>query len=342
MASVDNLLDQVVNDDKPLQSLKLKKESTKKEKKSPGKEKEKGKEKKERKVEKSSKKVEKKSSSKKMKKKSSKKGSKKVEKKSSKKVEKKREKKKRETKKTLLDKFREYCNKIHVESKDSDDVNEAFDKYEKDIEKDIKNLTKVKKVAKQKDPNAPKKNNNIFILYCNENRDEVKKNNPDMKSTEITTHLGKMWNEVKEKGGKDYQKYEKLAKKEKERYDKEMEGYKPPEGFEKTEKKSPRAKSGYVLWCNDNRKRIEEENFGDDWEGEKKDKFGAISKIMGKEWNEVKAENGSEYKKYMKMATEEKEGLKSKPSKNKKKKVEKKKVKEIENKDEEDEQDDDE
>ena len=169
----------------------------------------------------------------------------------------------------MLEKFRDFSNKLHRESKGLDNVNEAFDKYEKDIERDIKNLTKIKKVAKVKDPNAPKKNNNIFILYCNENRDIVKTENPDMKSTEITTHLGKMWNEVKEKAGPEYKKYEKLAKKEKERYESEMVGYKPPEGFEKTEKKAPHAKSAYVLWCNANRKRIDQENFGDDWEGEK-------------------------------------------------------------------------
>jgi hypothetical protein len=248
-----------------------------------------------------------------------------------------KKKAKKETKKSLLEKMKEHVLKIHQEILDSkEEAIEVWDKHEKEIEKDIKNLTKTmaKRVGKKpKDPNAPKKNLNSFLLYCADFRAQVKEENPEMKSTEITTELGKMWQKVKAKNGKDYQKYEKQAKKEKEKYEKIMEDYTPPEGFENTkkEKKSPRSKNAYQLWCDDNRKKIESENYPEDWEGDKTKKFGEMSKHMGDAWNAVKDADGKEYKKYKAQAEKLKEEL-AKGKKKSVKKVEKKGKKKSEKK----------
>ena len=45
---------------------------------------------------------------------------------------------------------------------------------------------KAKKAKKVKDPNAPKKASNAWILYLNAHRDEFRGKHPDMKMPELT------------------------------------------------------------------------------------------------------------------------------------------------------------
>jgi len=188
-----------------------------------------------------------------------------------------------------------------------------------------------KKVGKKKkDPKAPKKWSNAFIYFSKEMRKQVKEENPDMESTDIMRHLGKLWSKVK--GTRKAEKYDKMVDEDKKRYEKEMEGYTPGEGYEKKEKKSPKSKSAYILWCADNRARVKEENDNPE--------FGEMSKLLGTEWKKVKKEEGKEFKKYVKKAAEEKEKMeKEKESVKKvdKKKPNKKKSVKEESEDEDDE-----
>lgn len=46
----------------------------------------------------------------------------------------------------------------------------------------------------EQDVKAKKKN--PFIAYCSSHRGEVKEKNPDMKMTDISKQLGKMWKEL--------------------------------------------------------------------------------------------------------------------------------------------------
>lgn len=78
---------------------------------------------------------------------------------------------------------------------------------------------------RKKDPNAPKRPNSSYIIFCGDQREKVKKSNPDMSATEITSKLGELWKALPEK---DRKKYADAADKDKSRYEKEMESYSPP------------------------------------------------------------------------------------------------------------------
>lgn len=78
------------------------------------------------------------------------------------------------------------------------------------------------KKKKNKDDNAPKRATTAFMLWLNETREEIKKENPNLKVTEIAKRGGEMWRELKDKS-----EWEEKAAKDKERYTNEMKNYKP-------------------------------------------------------------------------------------------------------------------
>jgi hypothetical protein len=94
--------------------------------------------------------------------------------------------------------------------------------------------------AKNKDPNRPKKQSG-YILFCSEKRPEVKDKHPEMKSTEVTTEIARMWKELSEKKKA---KYLKMAEESKAKYDEAMKSYTPPasSGDESPSKKRGRPK----------------------------------------------------------------------------------------------------
>eukprot|EP01025_Chloroclados_australasicus_P005622 TRINITY_DN11737_c0_g1_i2.p1 TRINITY_DN11737_c0_g1~~TRINITY_DN11737_c0_g1_i2.p1 ORF type:complete len:463 (-),score=68.58 TRINITY_DN11737_c0_g1_i2:306-1694(-) len=81
---------------------------------------------------------------------------------------------------------------------------------------------KERKTRKKKDPDAPKRHLSGFMIFSMDKREQVRKENPDKKITEITKILGEMWKNVttEEKAS-----YEERSAKDKERYVKEMEQY---------------------------------------------------------------------------------------------------------------------
>lgn len=91
---------------------------------------------------------------------------------------------------------------------------------------------KVKKSKKDRDENAPKRATTAFMLWLNENREGIKKDNPGIKITEIAKKGGEMWQALKDKS-----KWEEKAGKDKERYAKEMEDYKASGGSASGEKR---------------------------------------------------------------------------------------------------------
>jgi len=91
---------------------------------------------------------------------------------------------------------------------------------------------KSKKTKKDRDENAPKRATTAFMLWLNENRESIKKDNPGIKITEIAKKGGEMWQALKDKS-----KWEEKAGKDKERYAKEMEEYKASGGSAGGEKR---------------------------------------------------------------------------------------------------------
>jgi len=67
-----------------------------------------------------------------------------------------------------------------------------------------------------------KKNLNAYNYYMKENRDKFKAEKKDLKPKDVTKELGAKWKKLKPEEKKPY---EDMAKKDKERYEKEFEKY---------------------------------------------------------------------------------------------------------------------
>ena len=79
-----------------------------------------------------------------------------------------------------------------------------------------------KKTKKKK--TGPKRALSAYMFFCMEKRPEVKDNNTDMTTKEITAELGRMWRE-EYKDTKKGKKYTKMAEKDRERYNTEKENW---------------------------------------------------------------------------------------------------------------------
>ena len=74
------------------------------------------------------------------------------------------------------------------------------------------------KVAKRKDPNAPKRAMSAFFIWMGENRERLKK--PGMGVADVAKAAGVEWRKLTDKS-----KWEKMAENDKKRYEVEMGKY---------------------------------------------------------------------------------------------------------------------
>ena len=81
---------------------------------------------------------------------------------------------------------------------------------------------KAKKAKSSKDPNAPKGAKNAYIIFCADNRNQVKTDNPEMNAKEIISELARLWKEADEDVKAEYQE---KATEDKKRYQEEMSDY---------------------------------------------------------------------------------------------------------------------
>ncbi|KAH8321753.1 hypothetical protein KR067_000006 [Drosophila pandora] len=104
-------------------------------------------------------------------------------------------------------------------------------------EKKHKEKERTKKPSKKKESDKPKRATTAFMLWLNDTREKIKKENPGIKVTEIAKKGGEMWKELKDKS-----KWEEAAAKDKLRYQEEMRNYKPSGGGSDNEKGGKAAK----------------------------------------------------------------------------------------------------
>lgn len=97
-----------------------------------------------------------------------------------------------------------------------------------------------KKRRKKMNKDGPKRAKSAYLFFCADNRDKIKEANPDMKATQITAELGRMWNELKgdDSRSKELAEYEKQAVQDKERYEKEKSQLNKEEPPQKTKGKA--------------------------------------------------------------------------------------------------------
>jgi len=113
---------------------------------------------------------------------------------------------------------------------------EAFSGKEFTID-DIKGISSFKKQKKQKkvkDPNAPKRSCSSWIFFTMEMRPKVKEENPDKKTTELTTIMSEMWRDYSDEQKKPYKL---LEQNDKERFSKAKEAYESDQSDSDSEEK---------------------------------------------------------------------------------------------------------
>ncbi|MCJ1236568.1 Non-histone chromosomal protein 6 [Varicellaria rhodocarpa] len=85
--------------------------------------------------------------------------------------------------------------------------------------------TKTKAVTegkKKKDPNAPKRGLSAYMFFANEQRDNVREDNPGISFGQVGKVLGERWKAL---NTKQREPYEAKAKADKERYENEKASY---------------------------------------------------------------------------------------------------------------------
>lgn len=94
-----------------------------------------------------------------------------------------------------------------------------------------KKKKKSKKGKKMKDVSGPKKPLTAYFWFLSANRKQIKRDNPHLKQSELTSHMGQMWSTMDEE---EKRQYNESAAEDKARYDNEMEELKEsnPEAYE--------------------------------------------------------------------------------------------------------------
>lgn len=127
----------------------------------------------------------------------------------------------------------------------------------KEILKDVKLPANVPKKfgGKAKHSNKvegePKRPSNAYIFFVNSNRSQLKEEFPEIKNTEVTKKLGKMWKETSET---DREPFNKMAQDDKVRYQKEMKEFDPD--YQSSDESNTTAKktNGMILYQKKNGK----------------------------------------------------------------------------------------
>jgi len=110
----------------------------------------------------------------------------------------------------------------------SDEEDAPKEKKSKKSKEKKEKRSKHKDEKKKKDPNAPKRAQTAYFLWMNENRSKITK--PGMSVADVAKEGGAQWKAMSEA---DKKPWEEKAKKDKERYEKEMAEYKASGGASK-------------------------------------------------------------------------------------------------------------
>ena len=148
-----------------------------------------------------------------------------------------------------------------------------------------------KKIVKDKD--APKGAKNAFIIYCSDKRSEVKAEFPELKPTEITKIIAERWKDDKLDSDV-LTHYKSLADDDKVRASEAKKAYisKDIKADKEEKKKSTRSKSGWDLFCADERPSLKKDGFtGKD-----------IMAELALRWKNLQANDRETYDEYLELA----------------------------------------
>ena len=91
-----------------------------------------------------------------------------------------------------------------------------------------------------------KKNKSSYMFFCAEERSNIISQNPDMNNKQIITELGARWKILKESNPSEVERFETLAKEDKERYAREKSSETPSNDSEEVIQKSSKKKTKTV------------------------------------------------------------------------------------------------
>ena len=184
--------------------------------------------------------------------------------------------------------------------------NDNLEDFKEKFQTKVNTANKSKKAKKSKD--APKGALSAYIIFGKEIREQIKEDEPDFDSKEIMREQGRRWAKLKDENKEEVDRLNLLAKKDKIRYNKEMENYIPvvldeeEKGKKKRAKKYPNApkgiKNAYLYYCETNRSSLKEDN--PDMTGKE------IQKELAEQWKALKEEDPEEAEIYIKMANDDK------------------------------------
>jgi hypothetical protein len=204
----------------------------------------------------------------------------------------------------IFDGFFAYAQSVQEERglDDVEGLRKLWEENKEKIEEEIKMFLPAKKTRAKKPKNAPKNAKSAYIFYCQDERPNIKTENPNLDAKEVLKVLGGKWKEADEETKA---KYQKMAEEDKTRYAEEMKNYVPSDEEDEKKSRKPRtkkpknapknAKSAYIFYCQDERPNIKTENPNLDAK--------EVLKILGGKWKETDEETKA---KYQKMAEEDK------------------------------------
>ena len=142
-----------------------------------------------------------------------------------------------------------------------ENIREVFESKQGDLQKILSSSIKESFVKKLKDPDAPKRGKSSYIFFCLENREKIKKSNPDMSAKDIIKELGRLWRDL---SVDKKEKYIKMSQNDKERYSGEINEYTPSENYandkKRTKKDGPkRSLTSYIFFCKEYRTLLKEQ-----------------------------------------------------------------------------------
>jgi hypothetical protein len=154
-------------------------------------------------------------------------------------------------------------------------------------------IPKEKTVKAKKPADAPKGARTGYILFCMEERPKIAKEFPEMKNQDIVKLMAERWAQAKEDDDV-MEHFKTLAEDDKKRAAKDKEDYIPGKKDEKPKKKVAKTKSGYLLFCDDERQLVKDDGFtGAD-----------IMKELGRRWKALPTEDEDRHSEYMEKAAE--------------------------------------
>jgi len=138
-------------------------------------------------------------------------------------------------------------------------------------------------MGKKNDDGRPKRPMSSYMLFANDIRAKLKSENPDAPITEIAKLTGAAWKECDEATKKKFEKKHKaaMAKYNEEIADLPAEAKKAGSKRKKDPNAPKRPMSGYMLFCNANRKSVQKKN--------PSLKMTELSGVLGKMWKSASA-----------------------------------------------------